>query len=122
MGIELKPGYDLKNLWAMPLCLVAATIAGTYTNTEIIFLLQHKDYFNTPKEDIGKRSNALIFYSIPIAMISTFIVGQIFDAIGRRPTLFFSILLGCFCMVLVPYTAPNFYLLLLVKMGVQISL
>ena len=75
MGIELKPGYDLKNLWAMPLCLVAATITGTYTNTEIIFLLKSENYFNIPKDEIGKKSNALIFYSIPIAMISTFIVG-----------------------------------------------
>lgn len=73
--MELKPGYGFKNLWAMPLCLVAATIAGTYTNTEIIFLLQHKDYFNIPKEDIGKKANSLIFYSIPIAMISTFFIG-----------------------------------------------
>ena len=44
-GIELKPGYSIVNLWAMPLCLVAATVAGTFINTEIIFLLKSPDYF-----------------------------------------------------------------------------
>lgn len=74
-GIELKPGYTLKNLWAMPLCIVAATVAGTYTNTEIIFLLKDKNYFNIPDDEIGIKSSALIFYSIPISMVSTFIIG-----------------------------------------------
>jgi MFS family permease len=109
LGIELKHGYNIWNLLAIPFCIVCTTVAGTFTNTSVIFLLRDPDYFNIPNERIGRVSNDVIFYSIPIAMVSTIFVGYIFDIFGRRLTLFFSAMLMAFFMILVPFTSPHVY-------------
>ena len=54
-------------------------------------------------------------------MVTTIFIGQIFDVFGRKKTLLGSNLLAAIMMFLVPYTAPNYWLLVLVRAGIQVS-
>ena len=47
-NIELKGSYTLKHLLSIPLVMVSFNIISTYTNTQMVFLLRNKDYFNVP--------------------------------------------------------------------------
>ena len=53
LGIQMKPGYSLKNLLAIPLSVVIASIASAYINLEVVFLLQDEAYFNIPHNKVG---------------------------------------------------------------------
>ena len=87
----------------------------------MVFILPDKDYFNIPKEEMGMATNNLLFYTIPIGMLTTIFLGQVFDVFGRRKTLLCSNLLAAIMMFLVPYTAPSYWRLVIVRAGIQVS-
>lgn len=63
-------------------------------------------------------SNDIIFYSMPIAMLGTLIVGYAYDMFGRRITLCLNTIMTALFMLMVPFTAPSIYpMLIVVRMG-----
>ena len=108
-GMKLKFGYSKINLLAIPFVYVVSTVASTFTNTSTIFMLRDEEYFNAPKEQIGKISNDLIFYGYLINMPMTIGFGYIFDLAGRKATLLVAFLLMAFFMCMHPFISPNIY-------------
>jgi hypothetical protein len=47
-GIQMKPGFTFANLLAMPICFAMVAVVGTYTNTQMIFLLRSEKFYNVP--------------------------------------------------------------------------
>ena len=66
-------------------------------------------FFNVPIDQIGYVSGFLIFASLPGAIIGTFFIGFVFDILGRKLTLFFSIFVGSVLVAAIPWTAPKVY-------------
>lgn len=85
-------------------------------------MLRNPAFFDIPDTKIGLVSSSLIFYSIPGALLATFMAGYLFDIVGRRFTLFISFILSAALLFAVPYTAPNVYpWLLVVRIAIGIT-
>jgi MFS family permease len=55
-------------------------------------------------------------------MLATFVVGYVYDIVGRRLTLYFSFMAASTLMFFVPRTAPSVYPgLLLLRMGIAVA-
>ena len=74
-GIEMKKGYNKNHLIAIPLVLVSFGIITTFVNSQMIFLLRNKIYFEVPQNQIGTAINDILFYSIMANMFATLFVG-----------------------------------------------
>lgn len=114
----MKPGYTLTNLLAIPMCLVAATICGTYTNVQMIFLLRNPEYFNVPQDQLGQISNNIIFYAVIASVISVLFIGYAFDILGRKITLFTSTLLSAIFMFFIPFAPAVYPWLYVIRMAI----
>lgn len=110
------------HLFAIPTVMIANNIIGTFTNTMMIFILRDPNYFNVPATEIGTVSNNILFWGIIANMIGSLFIGQIFDIVGRKWTLFFAVVFSGLFLALVPL-APNVYpWLVIFRMGIAISM
>lgn len=123
MGIKLKPSYTALNFLAIPFIFFTMAIVGSFTNTQMIFILRDEEYFAVSKENIGSISNDVMFYMILVTTFLSLVFGYIFDIIGRRKTIFFSLLSAAIFMTMVPFMAPCIYpSLILVRIGIGMAL
>jgi MFS family permease len=107
--IPVKEGVTYANILAIPLVPCGVMIISSYLNAQVIFLLASPDFFDVPTDKIGFVSASLVFWSLPGAILGTFMCGFIFDILGRRLTLFMSFFLAGGLMCIVPWTKPNVY-------------
>ena len=78
-------------------------------------------YPTVDEDNIGIISSQLLLWSFPIAAVTTFLAGYVYDIIGRRLTTFISFFSAAIAMFFVPYTAPNVFPgLLLMRMLLQL--
>lgn len=86
----------------------------TYGNVNALLMLQHKDYFNIDKKEIGTYTVNLFFYPLPCAILCTIFIGYIFNLYGRLVPILICCLVSSSTLGLTPLTSPNYlYLLLL---------
>ena len=80
-------------------------------------------FYDIDPADKGYVAGALISYSLPPAMIATFLVGYVYDIVGRKLTLYLSFMMASTLMFFIPRTAPNVWPnLLLLRMGIAIAI
>jgi MFS family permease len=109
------------NLIAIPIVLTAFTVISTFTNTEMIFLLRNPEYYNIPQAEMGTITNTILFYCVLANMITTLFVGQIYDIVGRKLSLFISTILGAVFLILVPYSPSIYPWVIVTRIGIAIS-
>eukprot|EP00347_Sterkiella_histriomuscorum_P015799 403355638 len=107
VGIIMKDGYNLANLISIPLISASLTIASFYLAIQIVFILRDPEYFNVPKNEIGKVTNDLTFYSTFFQIFLVIVIGYVFDICGRKKTLILALLGSASTLFMLPYTAPN---------------
>jgi len=96
-------------------------LLSTYLNAQVIFILADPAFFNIATDKIGYVSGVLIFASLPGAILGTFLIGFVFDILGRKLTLFFSFFVGSLLLAAIPWTAPKVYEgLLIVRIVIQL--
>jgi predicted MFS family arabinose efflux permease len=78
-----------------------------------MILLGDPKYFEIPKEEIGAYTTDIFFYPMPFALVGSILIGFFFNIFGRRLAIFISCLMCTICIVLVPYTSPNYFYLVL---------
>ena len=85
-------------------------------------MLEDKKMFNIPNDQIGRVTSELTIFSLPFSMVMTFFNSFIFEILGRRLTLFASFLLTSLVYFAIPYTAPDYNLLLLARCAIGITM
>ena len=99
----------------------AIAVVSNFVNTQMVFLLRDKDYFNVQNKIIGTVSSDIMFYLHLTTISFSLFVGYIFDIFGRKITLFLS-LMGCGILIIaIPQTSPVVYpSLILVRMALGV--
>lgn len=96
---------------------------GGYMTTQLTYMLQEPaGGFNIPKSEIGIITSALTMWSIPFTMVMTAICGYLFEFVGRKWTLFLSYFSTAICFILIPYTAPSYTWLVVVRCAIGITM
>ena len=85
-------------------------------------MLQAKDMFNIPKEEIGATASALTIYSLPFSLLATLGAGYAFEILGRKWTLFLSFASTAIVYVALPYSAPNYSLLVVARCAIGLTM
>lgn len=67
-------------------------------------------------------ASMLTIYSIPFSMVTTFFVSYIYEIFGRKITLFLSFFFTSMLFYIIPYTAPNYNLLVAVRCMIGITM
>jgi len=88
---------------------------GTFVNAKVILMLRTPDMFNIPQGDIGLASSSLVFFSMIGSLFASFFAGYVYDIMGRKFTIFFSYTLSAFLFILMPWTAPSYPALVIVR-------
>ena len=97
-------------------------IVGVYMNTQLTDMLNDKDMFNIPDEKIGQIASELTIWSLPPGLVATAFVGYLFELLGRKWTIFLSFFITACFYVMIPFTAPNYNLLVVVRCAIGISM
>lgn len=122
-GLPVKHGVTRWNLMAIVMTPLCVMLISTYLNAQIVLLLATPGFFNYASGDEGQVAGMLISYSMPPAMISTFLVGFLYDIIGRRLTLYLAFAGSSVLIYFVPHMAPVvFPNLVLLRMAISVCL
>lgn len=122
-GLPVKHGVSRWNLMAIVMTPLCVMLISTYLNAQIVLLLAKPGFFNYDSEDQGRVAGMLISYSMPPAMISTFLVGFLYDIIGRRLTLYLAFASSSVLIYFIPHTAPVIFPnLLVLRMAIAVCL
>lgn len=78
--------------------------------------------FSIPEEEIGEKTSNLASVSIPFTMLTLFLISYAFEIVGRRWTLFLSFFTTSFLLFMLPRTAPNYTLLMVVRCLIAITM
>ena len=109
--IKIKKETTIWNLMAIFVAPLVSVVAGAYVNAMMPYLLQDKDYFNIPFENVGSVAGQVLFWGYLVSTIVTPFIGYVYDILGR----FWFIIPSCFVLALqlsiIPYSAPHFWLL-----------
>ena len=90
----------------------AVVIAGfAFINAQLSFILLSPDHFDIPQSKIGHATSKVLFTAYTISLLATPFAGYIYDIIGRRKTILFSMLANVVLLFIMPYTAPHIWLL-----------
>lgn len=85
-------------------------------------MLEDKSMFAMKPEEIGEVTSDLTIYSLPFSMVTTFFVSYAYELIGRKWTIFISFLTTAIVFFLIPYTAPNYSMLIAVRCAIGVTM
>jgi MFS family permease len=117
----MKEGYSVKNFFAIPLTSSTLIYFGTFMNVAILFLLKDPAFFAVPEREIGRVVNTTIFYGQLLVFPFIMVVGYIYDILGRRFTIFFSLIPAAILMMYLPDVAPSIPGLIIFRSGIVMA-
>ena len=85
-------------------------------------MLPKKHMFNIDEDKVGMEASLLTIYSIPFGMVTTFFMSYVYEIIGRKFTIFLSFFTTAILFYLLPHTAPNFNLLVVVRCAIGVTM
>ena len=128
VGLPCKYGVTRWNLLAIVFTPLVLMLLQTYLNAQVVLLLSTPGLYDIPVDaegnrEVGKYAGELISYSLPPAVVATFLVGYVYDIVGRKLTLYVSFAIASTLMYFIPLTAPTvFPNLLLLRMGIAVAI
>ena len=93
---------------------IAATISF-YSTTFLPLLLQHVDYFHISQSELGKATSTAIVWSQILPLIFTPFLTYVYEILGRRIPIIYSLFCSNLLFWLIPKVAPNYTLLCLLR-------
>jgi MFS family permease len=118
LGVSLKEGYSIANFLVIPLTSSTMIYAGTFMNVAILFLLKDPQFYAVPEGEIGRVTNYIIFYSQLLVAPFILVVGYVFDIMGRKLTIFFTLLPAAILMMYIPDAAPSINMMIVLRLGI----
>ena len=79
------------------------------------FLLESDNLFDIDRSELGYKVSVLAFSSSVTALICTPFVGYLYELFGRKCVILTCLFSGCLLLGIIPYTSPNFTLLIIVR-------
>lgn len=122
MGITIKKGFGWLQFLTMPILSCAIIMVGVYMNAQQAYMLEDKNMFNVPSDEVGQIASDLTIFSLPFSMVATFFTSYIFELFGRKLTIFASFLTTAGLFLYMPYTAPNLNHLIAVRCAIGITM
>ena len=110
--VHAKRETTVYNLLALPLITMIAVAAGGFVNANMPFLLRDESYFNYKFSEVGDRTGRALFWAYLASTIVTPFLGYVYDTLGRFWFMIPSMFLLSFFMAILPYTSPNFQMLI----------
>ena len=74
-----------------------------------------------PNNEMGTVTNDIMFYCLLASPLSTLVVGQAYDIVGRRPTLFISSIIVASLICLLPYSTVVYPWFALNRIGITLA-
>lgn len=106
---------------AIFLNMVLITATWAYVNAQMPFLLQDPDYFNLPFSKTGAAAGLVLFWGMFASVLLSPLFGTAYDVLGRKWIMITASFLAVASIVLLPLTAPLFWLLCLVRVVIAVS-
>jgi len=78
--------------------------------------------FHLPSEELGQLTSELTEWSIPFSMATTFFASYMFEILGRKMTIGLSFLATSLVFFVIPYSAPNYNLLLACRCAIGVTM
>ena len=110
-GLTVKKETTCANAFAIFYLHFVNIASSAFVNSQMIFLLKSEDHFAISQHDIGRATSRLVFVLFIFSMIFSPMFGYIFDLFGRRKPILISMLFKIVVVLFLPYTSPNFILL-----------
>lgn len=107
-GLAVKKETTVWNLIAMPLIPFITCTINFYAMAFMPLLLANEDYFAIPKSELGKANAMTIIWTQILPLIMTPFMTFVYETIGRRIPVTYSMLSTNFFIWLMPKVAPNF--------------
>ena len=85
-------------------------------------MLKDKEMFGIPDEKIGQIASELTIWSLPPGLFATLFVGYLFELLGRKWTIFLSFIITAGFYICIPFTAPNYSLLVVVRCAIGVTM
>jgi MFS family permease len=108
LGIQVKRKVTLTQLLSIFLVMLVASIAGTGTQLQTIFLLQDTLEYNLDAgetaSELGQLTMKIEVYTMIGTLVSAIIFGYMYEIVGRRKVLFVSIIVLSGAIVSMPFT------------------
>ena len=118
----MKNEFNAMQFLSIPVLSMATVTVGVYLNAQLAFMMEDKNMFNVPPDEIGQLTSNLTVYSLPFSMLMTFITSYIYELLGRRLTIFVSFLSTALVYIAIPYTAPDVNKLLVLRILIGITM
>lgn len=115
MGVNLKREVTFLNVFGLFYIAAIMTAVSGYINAQMTFLLQSDVHFNIDRAIIGRTNADVLFWAniVPLILCPSF--GYIYDIFGRRAPIYSAIFGSIFCMSLMPNSAPDLRLLIVLR-------
>jgi MFS family permease len=78
--------------------------------------------FAIPNSQVGVVPSELTMWSIPFSMVTTIFVGYSYEILGRKLTIFWSYFLTGLIFIAIPYTAPNYTYMVILRCAVGVTM
>ena len=91
-------------------------------NAQLAYMLEDKDMFNISEGEIGTKVSELTVISVPASMVATFFVSYVLEIWGRRNTIAFGYLTTAGVFFLLPYSAPSYTALIVLRSLIGITM
>ena len=115
LGIKVKKETTTANLFAIFFVPFLMAAKYGFLQVQITFLLESEDYFAINPSEVGRKNSYLIFWQSGIALCFLPFIGYLYEFLGRRLVIVMCLFASVALFLLVPFTAPNYYFLVIVK-------
>ena len=95
-GLKVKKDTTRANIIAIPLLFFVCSTANFYSSTLLPLLLADKKYFGIKQSELGTATSTVIFWAQVVPLVTFPLYAFIFEFLGRRIPILFSM---CFILV-----------------------
>ena len=107
-GLAVKKDTSIWNLIVMPTVPFITCTINFFSSAFMPLLLSSPDYYDIPKNDLGKATSVTIIWSQVLPLLLTPFITFVYETIGRRIPLSFAMVATNLLIWLMPKVAPNF--------------
>ena len=118
--MEVNEATTIWNLIAIPMIFGACTMAVSFYNPNVVYLLRNKEYFNLADSEVSRINSQVVLYSLIVSTAVSVFCGQIYDILGRRGVIIANIALLGLVVITVPFCAPSLTALTFNRIGMGV--
>lgn len=114
-GLVVKRDTTIANVIAMPMLPFITCTINFYSSAFMPLLLASEDYFAIPSSQLGRATATVTIWAQLLPLIMTPFMTYVYEVVGRRVPVTYSLITTNILVWLMPKIAPNFTLLCIIR-------